>query len=249
MYVSIDLQKLQFVHKAAVQKVVANLAWIEMHGQAYAIDSPGARSWLGYMTDMEMVMLYRNTTGLETGYRGQYLRGILSELAERMDENEVDGFEAEVQAAQIPEGDPADYEYSFGASIPTKLEEFILQPLTADKHPEEPSIGAARHGRYNPTHNSAQHSAAAARGAATTVARSGTRGLQRPTGAPRSGGVREKIWAEADRMWEADGKPTDKSAVLALRKRIMNVLESDHGVKRTSSSNELGNWQRDRIGI
>lgn len=249
MYVSIDLTKLQFVHKADNQRVVSNLAWIEMHKQDYAIDSPDARSWLGYLTDMEMVMLYRNTTGLETGYRGQYLRGILSELAERMDENEVSGFEAEVQAAQISEADTSDYEYCFGASTPAKLEEFILQPLTADKHPEEPSVGAARHTRFNPTRNSAQHSAAAARGSSTTVARTPSRGLQRPTGAPRSGGVREKIWAVADRMWEAAGKPKEKTTVLALRKRVMNVLETDEGVKRTSSSNELGNWQRDRIGI
>jgi len=58
--------------------------------------------------------------------------------------------------------------------------------------------------------------------------------------------VREKIWAVADRMWEEAGRPTDKSKVLALRKQIMDTLEQD-GVKRTSSSNELGNWQKARI--
>ena len=58
--------------------------------------------------------------------------------------------------------------------------------------------------------------------------------------------MREKIWAVADRMWEEAGKPIEKGTVLALRKDIMNVLEQD-GVKRTSSSNELGNWQKARI--
>ena len=62
----------------------------------------------------------------------------------------------------------------------------------------------------------------------------------------RASGVREKIWAVADRMWEEAGKPTEKSTVLALRKDIMSALEQD-GVKRTSSSNELGNWQKARI--
>jgi hypothetical protein len=47
-------------------------------------------------------------------------------------------------------------------------------------------------------------------------------------------------------MWADAGKPTGASAVLALRKQIMNKLEEE-GVKRTSSSNELGNWQKARL--
>lgn len=62
----------------------------------------------------------------------------------------------------------------------------------------------------------------------------------------RSSGVRDKIWEVADRMWEEAGKPTDKRAVLALRKCMMDALERQD-VKRTSSSNELGNWQKARI--
>lgn len=82
--------------------------------------------------------------------------------------------------------------------------------------------------------------------AGATVPASGAARPVRPAAAPRASGVREKIWAVADRMWEEAGKPTEKSTVLALRKNIMNVLEQD-GVKRTSSSNELGNWQKARI--
>lgn len=74
--------------------------------------------------------------------------------------------------------------------------------------------------------------------------------ITRPQGsnasAPRSSGVREKVWAVADQMWEEAGKPKDKNMVLLLRRAIMSVLEQD-GVKRTSSSNELGNWQKSRV--
>jgi hypothetical protein len=48
-------------------------------------------------------------------------------------------------------------------------------------------------------------------------------------------------------MWEAAGKPTDKAVVLELRKKMMAELEEKHSVKRTSSSNELGNWMKDRL--
>ena len=77
----------------------------------------------------------------------------------------------------------------------------------------------------------------------------GTSAAPRPRAAPSAlprGGTRETIWAEADRQWEEAGKPTDTSIILKLRKEIMNVLEAK-GVKRTSSSNELGNWQKFRL--
>lgn len=68
------------------------------------------------------------------------------------------------------------------------------------------------------------------------------------TGEPRQrmSGAKEIIWAKADDMWSAAGKPTDKGVVLKLRKDIMDALEKD-GVNRNSASNELGNWQKARI--
>ena len=47
-------------------------------------------------------------------------------------------------------------------------------------------------------------------------------------------------------MWEAAGKPTDKSEILKLRKEMMNALEQ-RGVKRNTSSNTLGLWAKERI--
>lgn len=60
------------------------------------------------------------------------------------------------------------------------------------------------------------------------------------------GKTASQIWAVADQMWQSIGKPTDKATVLTLRKAIMDRLEAS-GIKRTSSSNELGNWQKTRI--
>lgn len=74
--------------------------------------------------------------------------------------------------------------------------------------------------------------------------------LPRPQGlaiaARQVGKTGAQIWAVADQMWEAVGKPTDKATVLTLRKAIMDRLEAS-GIKRTSSSNELGSWQKARI--
>jgi len=81
------------------------------------------------------------------------------------------------------------------------------------------------------------------RPAANTVA------LAKPKVAPAgpATGNRLIIWKVADSLWEAAGKPFDIPTVLALRRQIMNVLETEHEVKRTTSSTALGQWQKERI--
>lgn len=64
--------------------------------------------------------------------------------------------------------------------------------------------------------------------------------------APRSGN-RVIIFEVADRMWNEAGAPKEASVVLQLRKTIMAELESTHGIKKTTSSTALGEWQKLRL--
>lgn len=64
--------------------------------------------------------------------------------------------------------------------------------------------------------------------------------------APRSGN-RITIFEVADRMWKEAGSPKDTSVVLQLRKTIMAELEANHGIKKTTSSTALGEWQKLRL--
>jgi len=59
----------------------------------------------------------------------------------------------------------------------------------------------------------------------------------------RRGTVKQQIRATANRMWTVCGQPRTAKELLKLRKEIMNELEAE-GVKRTSASTELGNWQK-----
>lgn len=68
-----------------------------------------------------------------------------------------------------------------------------------------------------------------------------------PLAKPPANGNRLVIWKVADAMWEAAGKPLDVPTVLTLRKQIMVALETEHGVKRTTSSTALGLWQKERL--
>lgn len=246
MYVSIDRDNMRFLHKHEDHRVVAELAHIEAPHVSLLVTPYDHSSFLRDFTDMELKMLYRNTTGVDhTGFNGDALRAIIQELADRLPVSDVVKSEVEHQASLLQDGDHDRYKYVKGSNRPARQNDlFEPTPLTATRNDNEEVIAAAV--RLRPA-------APRASGASTVAPASSAARPARPaaapraaTGAPRASGVREKIWAVADRMWEEAGKPIEKSTVLALRKDIMNALEQD-GVKRTSSSNELGNWQKARI--
>lgn len=237
MYVSIDRDKLRFLHKHEDIQVVCNLAHIEAPHVTLCVTSYDGPSFLSDYTDMELTMLYRNTTGHDhTSHSGGALRAVLAEIADRLPTSDVNKFELDRQAASIPEDNAEPFRYVKGSNKVGKPAE--LFPLRAERNPDEDAVAAAAKLR------APQRSAPAAN---TSAAPTPAPRPQRPAAAPRQGGVRAVIWEVADSMWEKEGRPTGKAEILSLRKRMMDVLESDHGVKRTSSSNELGQWQKARV--
>ena len=222
MYVSLDMQNMRIVHKHSSVNAVCGLVHIELPD--VAVNVCPIDMTVKHKTDMEIKMLFRSCfPGQADHMPVAEMKSKILQFAEEFPVTDLDELEVKRQADSIRDGDKKAYKYvkgSFRASRPAEL----FADATGDAvraGATVPAIGAARSVRP----------AAAPRAA---------------TGAPRASGVREKIWAVADRMWEESGKPTEKSTVLALRKDIMSALEQD-GVKRTSSSNELGNWQKARI--
>ena len=222
MYVSLDMQNMKIVHKHSSVNAVCGLVHIELPD--VAVNVCPIDMTVKHKTDMEIKMLFRSCfPGQADHMPVAEMKSKILQFAEEFPVTDLDELEVKRQADSIRDGDKKAYKYvkgSFRASRPAEL----FADATGD---------AVRAGATVPASSAARpvRPAAAPRAA---------------TGAPRASGVREKIWAVADRMWEEAGKPTEKSTVLALRKDIMNVLEQD-GVKRTSSSNELGNWQKARI--
>lgn len=236
MYVSIDRENLKFLHKHEDVHVVCNLVHIEAPNVPICVTHYSGH-FLSDFTDMELKMLYRNTTSSDhTSHSGNALRAVLADPADRLPVSDVNKFELDRQAASIPEDNGEPLKYVKGATRPGKVAE--LFPLTAPKNPDEDKLAASASVR--PLQRPASAAPTAAPAAPQTRP-------QRAPAAPRQGGVRAVIWEVADSLWEREGKPTGKAEVLALRKRMMDLLESDHGVKRTSSSSELGQWQKARV--
>lgn len=219
MYVSIDRDHMRVMHKHHEMRVVCDLVHIEAPHVA-SISCP-MDMCLKDKTELELKLLYRNTVGGD--HIPHDVRDKVMAFIAALPESDVVPEEVRRQAANIKDGDSKPYQYVKGAY-----------------HPARPGL------LFDILSSNTQ----APQGTANTVAPSNSAARpQRPAAAPRQGGVREVIWAVADRMWEAASKPTEKSAVLALRKAIMSTLETENSVKRTSSSNELGNWAKARIQV
>lgn len=241
MRVVLDREKLVFLPiKHHDLFVCANLAWIECYpGQPYFITNLDENFLCG-LTDFEQIMLYRNTVGSSPTQYGHRLRNVLFELASRIPEREVLNFhELEVQALSVPEKRKARYLYNPGSLKPAVQPElFSLAPLKMEKASDEGRIAASP--PVLPASPPPAPAPATPQGGAA----------QRPpapAGAPRQGGVAATVWQVADKAWEAAGSPKDTKEILAIRKDLMVTLENDYGIKRNTSSNELGRWMKQKI--
>lgn len=240
MYISIDMTDLHFVHKHEDQEVLRYLAWLELPHKSVTIESTNREYFLAKMSGLDLRLLYRNTTGEDppAGVAHLVVREMLATLVEdKLKATFANLIELEAQVALV-EGDlyaGIPWKYALGARRPAKQEELVWLSCEPLDNPES-ETAAIR---------------APQRRAVPQATPTPAPGEQRPTaplrGQRRASNIRPRIWATADRLWEEAGKPTDKAVVLELRKKMMAVLETENGIKRTSSSNELGNWMKDRL--
>ena len=83
MFVSINMNDLQFVHKHKDHETVSALAWLEMPHKCVQIESTDREAFGSKMTALELRMLYRNTTALDiTGTDHIVVREMLATLVE-----------------------------------------------------------------------------------------------------------------------------------------------------------------------
>jgi hypothetical protein len=239
VYISIDMDELQFVHKNQNHDIVSALAWLELPDKSVTIESTDREYFLSKMSGLDLRLLYQNTTGLDiTGTDHIVVREMLATLVdEKLTatwahlhelEAQIDAVEDELYAG-VP------WKYVLGSRRPTKQEVLFgldCKPLDLIEATEAAVRAPQRR---------------AVRVATPRAAPAESRPTPPRSAVTRMSSVRPAIWAVADEMWEAAGKPTGKTVVLKLRKEMMVRLETEKGIKRTSSSNELGNWMKARI--
>ncbi len=260
MYTLIDLDRMVFVYKHYNSEVLINIALIEMPSCSSAVIYNTPQGY-GALTDMELKLLYRHTTGQEHHtYSRPWLLTMVHALANDLPVLVANLAELHAQADHICGQEHMAWRYARGSNLPSAQDElFDLLPLkaapTAAHIARADSVTAVfptddtHFAAVGPVGRVSRHLLHQAQQTAPTPGSAAP--APRPavvvSGAVRGGGkTRDVIWSKADEMWTEAGKPTDAPVVLALRKKIMDALEVN-GVKRTSSSNELGNWQKFRL--
>ncbi len=237
MFVSVDRENLVFLHKHTRQDVVSGLVDIEApHVATSVIPCEQPADFRGF-TDYELLKLYKHSTGTNNpvGYYRPGLENLCLKAAQSLPCNDATAWEVDRQRHAIAENDPGRYRYVKGSLSPAPVEDlFETVPLRATVAAGE--VAAATVAQATP-------------GIAATGPdrqRTPTPRAAAPIGAVPRGGQREIIWSCADKFWEAAGKPVALPVILTMRKQIMDTLEQQ-GVKRTSASSELGNWQKARV--
>lgn len=239
MYVSIDMQNLRVLHAHQVPGVVHDLVYLECADTDYVrVENTSSDLFLEQLTDMELKKLYLNLTGGSAAlWDPLAIRHGLASILAAVTPTKVDHAELEVQAECAEnyraEDDRTILRYAFGAKVPAQVQE--LFPLKAPPLPA--------------WHDSTQRGTQRVHTPPVPVTHDPTKPAPaRPTAARAPGGsTRPRIFKVADEMWEAAGKPTDKDTVLALRKEMMQTLETEHAIKKTTSSTALGDWMKDRV--
>lgn len=250
MYVAIDREGMGFLWAHPSYEVLLDLAHLEADTAVHVVSLENARYYEPFcgFTDLELKLLYENTTGEKyVGFNRKALCGVVCGLAMRLPQVTVNVAELRAQAETVTDEYSGLYKYLPGSREP-KLVEDGLFGVPAKRLPrclvqeQQAVAGTLLPQLPDPAPRNAGRGPDQQRASTSTPARTRAPG----TAPPPRGSTRETIWTCADRMWEEAGKPNQPSVVLALRKKMMDQLEAD-GVKRTSSSNELGNWQKARI--
>ena len=233
--------KLLHVHKDS--NLLCNLAWIECHYAAYYVLSLQDATSLKVFTSMELQMLYHNITGSDgVKFNRSQLIQIIWDLCNRVKESNVDPIEADAQAEYIKENNPDKWIYVKGAMRPGKKSD-LFEHKACRARVSTVEEDMARTG-WLPALKPVM-------GAPTIPPRTTPNPRSTPATPKRTakqGSAKAVIWGEADRMWAEIGSPNDKSAIMALRKQILeHLIVTETTIKRGTVSAQLSSWHKTRV--
>lgn len=244
-YVAIELSKLQVLFVVDDIWIGGSLVYLQCKDEESVLvgEMSNGRDWQRF-TDSQLVTLFRNVTGLPSicsMTRRQIIQVICDAITTiqpvKYKKHEV---ELQCQAAEAMGKERPRLQYVYGALKPAIIGDGEL-PFAKGFATQE-NIDNAKAGKLpvftapQPVANPVPlpQTVAPAIAPATAPKQSST--------AP-AGKVSAVIWDTADKFWIAAGSPKEIKDIMKVRKETMDELEKN-GIKRTTASNELGNWQR-----
>jgi hypothetical protein len=248
MHILINKDDMKLLAKHESPTALLNFAWLEaphVSVSALLCDDPFG---LESLTDLELRLLYKNTTGhIQTGFSGVSRTALLSvnhELITRMPILDADEAELALQAEPIIEP-LVIYKYIKGSNKAQRQSD-LYEPLTVkiarDEVNEQAAITAAPFIRkqidelITPTAKQAHKSTQSVpRTPRTDNASSGE--------APKSGSKTGRVWEIADAIVATGANVSD---LKALRKSIITACEAE-GINTSTASVQYGKWKASKL--
>jgi hypothetical protein len=240
MYISIDMDKMRFLHKHEDYRVVANLDFIRFKSKA---TNCGPIDWSGlfrHFTDQELALLYKHTTNSDhMPAIGDSLRMVLTELAERFPVTDADQVEADKQAEylELKHKDGVEgYVYVRGSTVPRRTDD-VLFPDPIPLSTEEAAAAVRKH-----TERARQRAIAAGKALAVANAVAATSSLTAAPAAPRApaqrprSGVCKQIWEVLDAERASVGEPPSRARI--------KELASQYGWNPNTASVQSAAWRK-----
>lgn len=249
MYILLNREALTINYKHLVPVVLCNLAWIELQTQAYSIVPCSTSAFRG-LTEMELKVLYRNTTGKEMPLNGlNACLEVLTSMIIEMPVSDVDESEAEMQAGCIVEGQKGFYKYVRGAARPVLVADLFNKTYNANSNPEVERLAAQ--GIWPLLSNAARAAAKAQQTApAAPTAAPIAKPVQRASTPPKEPGAATtsgKIWAMADQV-KQELESKSRFDVTHLKKLVLDTMLAA-GINKSTITTQLSHWQKNRLAV
>ena len=255
MYVSIDMDNLVFLHKHADHEVVSAISWMEIgvHRSTRVTATDKAR-FLKTLTDLELKMLYKNTTGAQlAGDDPVTLRYQLASAVKLLSSTRAVREEVLAQLALVDDRVHAGetFKYAYGARTPAQPQELFPlrgRPLSADElrnaadwaRSDLPKLTANAPTGPWPERAEPQDDEVppAPPQDDAPPAPPVVKKAKRVSATPL-------IRAAADKAWDAAGRPTDPDLLEQLIKQVQPGLEADRGMHPTTCRIQLRKWAKE----
>lgn len=123
MHVLIDKERCMFLAKHNNPTALTELSWLEAPDLACGVYQCDDAFGLDWLTDLELKLIYKNTTQLEyKGYGRNALLAVIHELVTRMPIKDMNAYEVHMQALRTLEPGIA-YGYVKGSMEPKRISE------------------------------------------------------------------------------------------------------------------------------
>lgn len=245
MHVAIDVDELRVTHVHSDQSILEALVYLECAQRKHVLSAnTTSPTFLTVLSTVQLNQLYHNTTCADLPLSFDDIMR-LDVIASIVDTMQVPKIVAEELNSQIEIVDdelqePVDtalqFQYVYGEQVPRILTK-CLPTLSA-----VPATVAQL--------TTAQQTAAQRRGT-ETIAVVGPLQQKEATHEPNiikapKSGVCAIIWASADEIWEAAGKPVDIAGIKVFLKNLKTTLLA-RGINKNTISVQIGNWAKTRI--